>query len=447
MKKIIFSSLFVAGLLWAQGSQPVEVSQQDINLQNEISDASNQDITPKSTEDFFNEFKEKFQIEYGQTTNGKTFYTGSANVLVPDTDPQFSKALQLAYQKALMDLQKEFIKDAFGRIATEKISNYEADNSTNAREFEDLPKGGTMEQIFNKITQLAGAKLDKALGDLGVNVEGLNEERKKTLFKEEFMIKNMTNAFGKMSGLVPVQTVITQKRGEYKVGIIAVMSDKTRQIAQDMSLGRKSLITGKGKEIKEYLPKETKGYLNEYGIRLIYDENGAPVILSYGNWGFTPVANNNRMTNRLEDDAKKNAATQADAAIMEFININISLKDERTTGEQYEEIIKQSINLKENSTQEQEQTIANIIDKVSTKVKATTSGKIRGIRTLKTWDYTGENGVEYVGAVRFYSYDNLANTNEALNPKASSANTKTSGGAKPANVQRQSNVVNDIDDF
>ena len=132
MRKIIFGSLFIAGLLWAQGSQPVEISQQDINLQNEISDANNQDITPKSTEDFFNEFKEKFQIEYGQTTNGKTFYTGSANVLVPDTDPQFSKALQLAYQKALMDLQKEFIKDAFGRIATEKISNYEADNSTNA---------------------------------------------------------------------------------------------------------------------------------------------------------------------------------------------------------------------------------------------------------------------------------------------------------------------------
>ena len=41
MKNIIFSSLFVAGLLWAQGSQPVEISQQDINLQNEISDASN----------------------------------------------------------------------------------------------------------------------------------------------------------------------------------------------------------------------------------------------------------------------------------------------------------------------------------------------------------------------------------------------------------------------
>ena len=62
MRKIIFGSLFIAGLLWAQGSQPI--SQQDINLQNEISDASNQDITPKSVEDFFDEFKEKFQIEY-----------------------------------------------------------------------------------------------------------------------------------------------------------------------------------------------------------------------------------------------------------------------------------------------------------------------------------------------------------------------------------------------
>lgn len=73
----------------------------------------------------------------------------------------------------------------------------------------------------------------------------------------------------------------------------------------------------------------------------------------------------------------------ADAAIIEFINTNLSLKDERTTGDTYEEIIKQSINVNDSSTQEQTQNITNIIDKVNSKIKASTSGKIRGIRTLK----------------------------------------------------------------
>lgn len=53
MKKILFiGSLVMASLLYAQGSQPVEITQQDINTQNEMSDANTKDITPKSIEDF-----------------------------------------------------------------------------------------------------------------------------------------------------------------------------------------------------------------------------------------------------------------------------------------------------------------------------------------------------------------------------------------------------------
>lgn len=286
MKKILFiGSLVMASLLYAQGSQPVEITQQDINTQNEMSDASTKDITPKSIEDFFEEFADNFGIEYGITKDGKTFYTGKSTVAVNDTDPQFAQALQNAYQKAMLNLQSEFIRDAFGRIATSKIQNYEADNSTNAKEFDELPKGDKVDQILNKLTQLAGAQLDKALKDLGIDTNSLSEDRKKTLLKQEFLNKTMTNAIGSMSGLVPVQTIVTQRRGEYDVGVIAVISNKTRQLAKDMALARQSAIKGKGKAISEYLPKDTKGFLNEYGIRLVYDENGAPIILSYGNWG------------------------------------------------------------------------------------------------------------------------------------------------------------------
>lgn len=38
-----------------------------------MSDASTKDITPKSIEDFFEEFADNFGIEYGITKDGKTF--------------------------------------------------------------------------------------------------------------------------------------------------------------------------------------------------------------------------------------------------------------------------------------------------------------------------------------------------------------------------------------
>ncbi|MBF7043410.1 DUF6844 domain-containing protein [Campylobacter volucris] len=445
MKKMfIIGSLALASFLYAQATPQVEITQEDIKTQNEMSDASTKDITPKSLDDFFEEFADNFDIEYGVTKDGKTFYVGKSVVALNDNDPQFAQALQNAYQKAMLNLQTEFIKDAFGRIAVNKIQNYEADNSTNAKEFEELPKGSIMSQIFDKLAQLSGAKLDKALKDLGINVEGLTEERKKTLLKEEFLNKTITSAVGSMSGLIPVQTIVTQRRGQYDIGVIAVVSKKTRQLAKDMSLERKSNITGKGKNISEYLPKEEKGFLNEYGIRLVYDEKGSPVILSYGNWGYIADANNAKKTNILEDRAKDTAATMADAAIVEFINTNLSLKDEKTTGESYEEIIKQSLNINDNTTQEQIQDFTNIIEKINTKVKANSSGKIKGIRTLKKWSYKSENGIEHVGVVRFYSYDNVANINEALK---SNSNTPKAEPKKSSNIQRSSNIVNDIDDF
>lgn len=335
-KRFAIGSLLVASFLYAQATPQVEITQEDIKIQNEMSDASSKDITPKSLDDFFEKFADNFGIKYGITKDGKTFYTGRSVVALSDSDPQFAQALQNAYQKAMLNLQSDFIEDAFGRMAVSKIQNYEADNSTNAKEFEELPKGSVVGQIFDKLVQLSGAKLDKALRDLGINVEGLTEERKKTLLKEEFLNKTITSAVGSMSGLIPVQTIVTQRRGQYDIGVIAVVSKKTRQLAKDMSLARQSNIKGKGKNINEYLPKDTKGFLNEYGIRLVYDEKGSPVILSYGNWGYIADANNAKKTNILEDRAKDTASTMADAAIIEFINTNLSLKDEKTTDESYE---------------------------------------------------------------------------------------------------------------
>lgn len=113
-EKILFiGSLVMASLLYAQGSQPVEITQQDINTQNEMSDASTKDITPKSIEDFFEEFADNFGIEYGITKDGKTFYTGKSTVAVNDTDPQFAQALQNAYQKANVKFAKRIYKRCF----------------------------------------------------------------------------------------------------------------------------------------------------------------------------------------------------------------------------------------------------------------------------------------------------------------------------------------------
>lgn len=427
MKKIILGSLLMASLLFGAGEKQVEITQADVETQNKTSDASMQNITPKSLEDFFDEFKDEFGIEYNiPNEKGMVFYKGEAEVLVKEKDADFAKALQNAYNKAMLNLQGEFIKDTFGNIATKSINSLMSDNSTNAKEFEPLEKGGIFAQIARKISQLTGAQLDAALREYGITPDDLTLERKKTLFKETFVKESLTTAFGNMSGLIAVRTAITQtKRGNYQIGVIAVVSDKTRQIANDMRLKRASKITGKGgKPIMEYLPKDPKGFLQEYGTRLVYDEKGAPVIISYGNWGYLANSTDSRILDRLERVAKDTASQQADAAIIEFIKTSVSYSSKTEVGEMLDHSVKNITNQLTNESTQEEAVIANTIDKMAQTISTKASGQIRGITTLKRWNVTDENGIEHVGVVRAYSYDTYLAASAAIAPIKAKAPVK-----------------------
>ncbi len=59
--------------LYAKATSQVEITQEDVKVQNEISDASSKDISPKSLDDFFEEFAKDFNIEYGVTKKRKNF--------------------------------------------------------------------------------------------------------------------------------------------------------------------------------------------------------------------------------------------------------------------------------------------------------------------------------------------------------------------------------------
>ena len=449
MKKILFvSSLIISSFLYASETTKVEITQEDIKVQNEMNiPMENKEIEDKKVQDYFDEFEEEKGITYGQTENGRTFYTGDSIVT---SGSNFAKSVNLAYRRAIQSIQANFIRDAFGRIANQRISNYYEDSSSNAREFEELPKGGTLSQIMEKVVQLAGAKLDKALQDLGVNVQGLTEERKKEIFRDEFISRTITEAFGSMSGLVPVQTFVTRTDDgkEYQVGVIAVVSNKTRMFADDIQKNRTPSINGKGRPIKEFLPKDIQGYINEYGIRMVYDENGQPFIISYGNWGYNKTSSDSNIVNRIKRNAQESAITEADVAIREFVNTQVYLRDERQTGDSIKQILKQTIKTNDGSEQITEDVIKDVIDKTAKRVTTSTKGNLRGIRTIKRWSYTDKSGNNYVGAVRVYSYANYVNTTNAISNIESKQGANADVVKKSSPVKdRKSRIVNTLDDF
>lgn len=425
-----------------------EVSQTDIDEQNNLSDASTKDITPKSLDDFFDEYAEQYDISYGEDINGKVFFTGRATVAMSESDPAFAKALNLAFDEAMLNMQAEFVRDAFGRQSEITRQRFFSDDSTNAREFEKLSPEGKLSQIFNKITQLAGAHLDNALGELGVSgLEGLTEERKKVLMADSLVQEISTKAFGNMQGLVPVQTSVTKadSSSNYEVGVIAVMSDKTKQIATDMRHKRSSLIKGKGRELKSVLPASNEGFLAEQGIRLIYNEQGAPVIISYGQWSYLPDTDG-YINNRKRESATEQALARADAAVSAFINRSIDFKRSSQAGKEIEKSITETIT--GNDVINSDKTAKEIIDITNKEVSARSDMNLRGLRTLKRWSAKDANGIQYVGVVRVYSHENVENTNRMVEPvKASATQPKAAAPQAGKSVSTKSRVVNDMDDF
>lgn len=422
-----------------------EISQADIEEQNALSDSSTKDITPKSLNDFFDEFAEEHNIAYGEDNTGKVFFSGRATVALPATDPSFAKALNLAFDNAMLNMQAEFVRNAFGRQSTELKQKLFSDDSTNAREFEKLPAEGKFTQLLDKITTLTGAKLDSALQELGVDTQGLTEERKKVLFADSLVQKISTSAFGNMQGLVPVQTSMTQVSADnYEVGVIAVMSSKTRQVANDMRQKRNSLITGKGRAIKDILPTSNEGYISEHGIRMVYNEAGAPVIISYGQWSYQPDSDA-YMNNRKKEVASDQATARADSAVSAFINSSIQFKRSSESSAEIERSITETVNGSDTSLSEK--TAKEIIDITNKEMTSHSEMNLRGLRTVKRWDAKDANGVDYVGVVRMYSYANVENTNQMVAPVSSQTSKAQATPKASQSVTRKSRVVNDMDDF
>lgn len=455
MKKVLQTLAFLASLLvaneeiaTAKSEEPTAIVQDEVDFQNKVSNANNPSYittTAESMDDYFERIASEMGFSYGPNSqNDKFFYKSSSAVSLQANDKDFAKALVVAYDKAVIEMQAQYIVDIFGKIATEKIKENFANYSTNAREFPEFEYGSKLEAIFDKTLEFVGANLDDSLKKLGVEPENIKEVDKKDIFRDKFLQLVTTTAYGNISGLIPIETRISKDAlsGAYEVGVVGVISSKTRQIARDMAVKRESLVQGKGRNLLELLPEKKEDFIKEVGLRLAYDEEGNPAILSYGIWSFSGKNTDPYLLKREKEIAQNTAREKADAAISEFINTNISYKNEQKTGE----IIAQTLKREASKDGENisEKMTKDIIDESLKQIKASSHGTIKGNKTLKTWEAKDENGINYIGVVRYYTYENVAAIDNLLNKKVEKK-IKKPKQTKP--VERVSKRINDIDDF
>lgn len=428
------------------------INQNDVNELNTMSDPKSVPTASDNMEDWFDSVLTKFGIDSFGENNGKFILFASQSVLLKPIDPQYGDALVNSFDKAMMKLQEKYLMIRFGKTTTDKIKSFYSDRSTNAKDIalppvEDPGYLGKLLDVFEKGLDVTEKKLDQKLIELGVSPEELarlTPKKKKDVFRDKFLKKTIRQASGSISGLFPIQTnVITDNAGRTVVGIVAIVSPKTIQIAKDISLQRKSVILGKGRDISSLLPAKDAEYLGTLGVRLTYDEDGTPAIISYGIASYRPDTDDDYINDELKSEAKADAVSSADAQIAEIINGRMNAKNERKRGEEIRKYVEREMKPESDTV---EKTIKNIIKITDNEAKSSARAKLQGISTVKRWRYTSKSGQKFVGAARVWKYSTLQAVNSFNNSKSPN---RRSGKKQQSfqTFQESSKPVNTMDDF
>lgn len=364
-----------------------------------------------------NYFSKKGVIEGVIGKGGKVFYSAVVRASVGPDNPSWTKARQIAFEKAYLKAQSEYVFNNFGRNIVETEREYFRNDSSNAEEFKDEPiSRSRIEAIFLKAMALGEATLDNLLKDAGVDpstYDSVPEAERKKLFVDNYITHSIQSAMGKSSGLLPIQTFVGEdSKGNHSIGVVVIRSDKLQQLASDMSLQKQPFLTAKkGKSLDNFINFSGEDLASQFGVRVVFDPEGKPMVLSFGQWGFGYGSKNDRRLERDREHAAAKADTVAIDALTTFMNSRLTYSNESTSGE----IISESL-LKQGE-QITEERISETIDLLNRKIELTASAKLNGSRVVKRWKYKHPFGHEIVGRVRMWSFDAVVQSKSIKNFK------------------------------
>ena len=451
------AALFSATFAFSEEAAQSSLSQADVDEQNWLSDPEAVDSASNSVEKWKKEALGQLKVEEGITPDGKYVIFAFAGVALPNTDPQFGDALASAFDVAMLNGQQQMLMARFGRLLTDKTFEMFQDTSTNAKEIpHEIPApAGSADgltdkalRVLDKSLSLSEAKLDKALEEYGVpkaEYETAPIEKKKTLFKSALVENILKTAFGEIAGVFPVQTTVKMdQKGSATVGVILIMSPKSVQVANDIRLQRKSLIAGKGANLREkFIPKSLNQWVGQLGTRLAYDQDGRPAIISYGIGSYVPDSDNNYINAELKKAARNQAMDNADAQIAEVIAGRISAQTSLLQGNMVEDFVTREMKL-DSSTFKKSST--EVLEQSQSFAKSQARMDMKGLVTLGSKYVRLPSGQELCFVVRAWTYAGLDAVNSMNRPVAKNRGAVPEKGSGTS-AEMDGFLVNDIDDF
>ena len=353
--------------------------------------------------DAFRAFADELGIVYGEATPDGRFYSKGQSAVDADiASPQFVKSRSMAYERAYLDAVARFMIDCYGRETTSRVAEFYGNQSSDAEEAPVAKAKG----LFAKIGMLAEAKVDKALAEEGVPEEKYAKAsivEKRTLLRDAIAIETANKALHQSSGCIPVKTFEARgDDGRYYIGVVVRYDRTSKTLAECFRRKvRPALAREGGLTVKQVLPPENE-IVNNFGVRLYFDETGTPALLSFGQFGSSYTGKSARMAERAEEQAMRQARMLADSGLTAFINSFVDASESSTVSE---EITDSRIFTDDgNATPEEASRVLDIYRK---NTKQTGTDTMKGRSTVFEDVVTHPNGHKIAVVVRRWGFDTL----------------------------------------
>ena len=335
---------------------------------------------------------------------------GTARVKFSVDDKRWPKARSMAYQEAFMKAMGEYVSQITKPRETTRLirERFQQDLDESELTFNSGDTSSSqLERVIDKLAILGERKLDQALTDSGMSEEEiarLTPAQKKTSLLGRMTRETTREALGSAAGLVPIKTFeAMDDEGNSAIGVVAASSRRMRRLAKQVAQG-KSITPDADRarlSVADQLAEMSdEDLVDQFGVRIYWDEQGYPTLVSFGQWGFSNEGLSKRKRARRREFAGQQAKNGARAHLVTFINASTRFTEISTVGIGSEE---GNQVLPDNTVEDFD--MATIVDELVEKDKVTSQVKRGGMMTLRSWRtrHPDLDNQEIVGAIVSWS--------------------------------------------
>lgn len=329
-----------------------------------------------------------------QGRNNEVFLQyGVADISLPSAAPDWGDARTIAYlqaqTKARESLISELHLDVSSKVARESFRTNQGPEFTP----EELRTESKMNAMMNKLVAVVDGSLNTKLSELGIDpkdFEAASPSKRKVMMRKAMTRETETRARGEISGAMIVKTFeVTDDNGNTSVAVVLSTSNKMKNLLASLqnSKGQVQPEPGKpGVNLDHFLDKNKANLMYEYGVKMMRDEQGYPMLVSFGMAGndCNPVDYEECNDNR--DFAFIEAQQEAYAHISEAYNLYGSMKTNVSKGSEREKV--QTLTKNDDGEESLQATTTKLLKETRQMSKMSSSVKgLVGLAVAKRWTH------------------------------------------------------------